>query len=120
MKKVVYFFGGQDATQPQVDSWVKSAQVQEPTIDFFGFAWPTFGHGSTSVAIDTIKKTQPYKDMVAALVAAKADMYYIVGHSSGCAIANDVDANLKDTSKVTLVSLDGFKPSKEQRKHSSV
>jgi hypothetical protein len=120
MKRVVYFFGGYNATQIQVDAWVKSAQVLEPTVDFVGFPWPSYGHGGTTSAIDKIKKTDPYKDMVAAIVASKADMYYIVGHSSGCGIANDADANLKNNSKITLVSLDGFKPSDAQLPHSSV
>jgi hypothetical protein len=43
-----------------------------------------------------------------------ADTRYIVGHSSGCAIANELDSRLKDKSHITLVALDGFQPSADQ------
>src|SRR5262245_14281769 len=105
-KEVVYFFGGYNSTQPQVDAWVRDAKMQEPTIEFIGFAWPNFNNLSSSDAITKIKESDPYKAMVAAIEASKADTYYLVGHSSGCAIANDADKGLSDTSKVTLVSLD--------------
>ena len=94
---------------------MNNAGVQKPTIDFIGFPWPNFGHGGTAGAIEKIKKSDPYKAMLAAIAASSAPKFYIVGHSSGCAIANDADEQIKDTSKVALVSLDGFKPSKAQR-----
>jgi hypothetical protein len=47
--------------------------------------------------------------------AHAGDEIYIVGHSSGCAIANAVDRGLRDTSKITLVALDGFAPDRAQR-----
>ena len=53
--------------------------------------------GSLKQAIETIEQ-------------CATDWVYIVGHSSGCAIAREVDKGLKDTSKVVLVALDGFAP----------
>jgi hypothetical protein len=47
--------------------------------------------------------------------ASRADLIYIVAHSSGCAISNAVDDALKDHSKIALVALDGYAPSKKQR-----
>ena len=40
-----------------------------------------------------------------------ADKIYIVGHSSGCAIANAVYAGLEYIGHHVLVALDGFTPS---------
>jgi hypothetical protein len=58
--------------------------------------------------------------LVARLKASPADKIYIVGHSSGCAIANAVDKEvtkgLKDPSKFVLVSLDGYRPDADQLK----
>jgi hypothetical protein len=46
-----------------------------------------------------------------------ADNIYIVGHSSGCAIANKVNSLLKgDHKNITLVDLDGFAPSGDQKR----
>src|SRR5262245_8092756 len=113
---IAFFFGGYNATQIQVDSWVRNAHVQQPTIDFIGFPWPVLNVNSSARAKKEIKKSNEYKAMLDAIAAASAPKFYIVGHSSGCAIANDAVEQLQDKSKVTLVSLDGFKPDPELRK----
>jgi thioesterase domain-containing protein len=121
MSTSVFFFGGYNATQTHVDAWVKSAKAQKAAIDFNGFPWPNYGDGSTDDAITTFKKSDEYKSMVATIEASSAGPIYIVGHSSGCAIANSVNTDLKekDTKKVALVALDGFKPSAKQRNRPS-
>src|SRR5262249_29460559 len=64
-----------------------------------------------------------FKKVVDAIQACTADKIYIVGHSSGCAIANAVDKDvtkgLKDPSKFVLVALDGFAPDDDQLARSS-
>jgi hypothetical protein len=50
-----------------------------------------------------------------------ADQIFIVGHSSGCAIANEVNSRLDgDHKNVTLVDLDGFAPHPKQKKGAKV
>ena len=48
------------------------------------------------------------------ITESRAETIYVVGHSSGCAIANAVDAALKRTDNVVLVALDGFRPGDKQ------
>ena len=104
MSTSVFFFGGSNATQTHVDAWVKSAKAQKAAIDFNGFPWPNYGDGSTDDAITTFKKSDEYKSMVATIEASSAGPIYIVGHSSGCAIANSVDTDLKEKDTKKLCS----------------
>jgi hypothetical protein len=120
MSTSVYFFGGYEASQTDIDLWLRSTKQQKPNIAFFGFPWPD---DTPSTPADSVvkgsKKSGQYKSALDAIQACSADKIYIVGHSSGCAIANAVDNGLKDKSKVVLVSLDGFTPDSEQLKRSS-
>ena len=115
----VVFFGGYKATQEQVDRWLASARKQKPGIDFSAHPWPPSAMKSDGgVAVDILKSNGKFEKIVAALKASSADKIYIVGHSSGCAIANEVDRTLKST-KIVLVSLDGYRPDKDQLKRDS-
>jgi hypothetical protein len=112
------FFGGYKAKQEQVDRWLASARKQKPGIEFGVRPWPT---GAATAdgddGINNFKTTGQFDSLVAALKASPADKIYIVGHSSGCAIANEVDRALKGSkvaSKLVLVSLDGFRPDPDQ------
>jgi hypothetical protein len=40
MSASVYFFGGFEATQTNIDDWLRSAKQQKPNIAFFGVPWP--------------------------------------------------------------------------------
>ena len=71
------------------------------------------GAGAQS-AIAAFTKAGSYAQAIATVHECATDLIYLVGHSSGCAIANAVDRGLKDTSKVILVALDGFAPSRAQ------
>ena len=78
---------------------------------------PEFGSGVIHVGVSVFKQTGQFDSLVSALKASPADKIYIVGHSSGCAIANEVDRALKGSkvaSKLVLVSLDGFRPDADQ------
>ncbi|MFO0893193.1 MAG: hypothetical protein U0790_29150 [Isosphaeraceae bacterium] len=120
MSTSVYFFGGYEATQADIDLWLRSARQQKPNIAFFGFRWP---ESTPSTPADKVvkgsRKDGQFKSALDAIQADNADRIYIVGHSSGCAIANAVDNGLKDKSKLVLVSLDGFIPDGEQLKRST-
>ena len=119
MSTAVFFFGGFEASQTDVDAWVRSAKQQKPNIDYSAFPWPQGASSDDVGAVKGSKNSGQFKSAVAAIEACSADLIYIVGHSSGCAIANAVDNGLKDHSKVVLVSLDGFTPDREQLKRSS-
>jgi hypothetical protein len=120
MSASVYFIGGYHASQADIDAWVRSAKQQKPSIAFFGFPWPSDTPSSPADSVvKGSKKSGQYKSVLDAIQACSADTIYIVGHSSGCAIANAVDKGLKDTSKIVLVALDGFTPDTDQLKRSS-
>lgn len=114
------FFGGFKATQDQVDLWRASARKQKPGIEFGVRPWPSGAANSDGdVGLSVFKQTGQFDSLVAALKASPADKIYIVGHSSGCAIANAVDRALKGSkvaSKLVLVSLDGYRPDADQLK----
>lgn len=120
MSTSVYFFGGFNATQNHIDSWVRSAHLQKPNVTFIGFLWDS-GPKSwpPKTIVDGAKKSGQFKAAVDAIDACTADTIYIVGHSSGCAVANAVDKAIKSTSNVTLVALDGVTPDDDQLKRST-
>lgn len=126
MSTAVYFFGGFNASQDDIDAWVKDAQRQKPHVTFSGFPWES---GPDSWPAETVvkgskkkgtKKIDQFTSAVDAIKACGADKIYIVGHSSGCAVSNAVDKEitkgLKDPSKFVLVTLDGFSPDDDQLK----
>src|SRR4051794_9080519 len=112
------FFGGYKAKPEQVDRWLASARKQKPGIEFGARPWPTGAATSSGdVGISVFKQTGQFDSLVASLKASPADKIYIVGHSSGCAIANEVDRSLKGSkvaSKLVLVALDGYRPDADQ------
>jgi hypothetical protein len=114
MSTSAFFFGGHQASQPDMDRWLSSARSQRPDIDFCAFPWTSGASSPEDSVIKGSWKSGQFQTAIAAIKASKADTIYIVGHSSGCAIANEVDRNLLLRSEVVLVVLDGFAPSKEQ------
>ena len=109
----VYFFGGYQASSDQMDDWIKSAHGQRSDVNFNAFPYPSNNSEPSDKDIDSFKK------VIKTINDSTADIIFIVGHSSGCAIANGVDERLKDTTKVSLVALDGFAPSAAQLKRKS-
>lgn len=112
MSTYVLFFGGWRASPADMQAWQGSAKAQRPGVDFDAIPWPS-GANDASSAITVFTKTGGLKKAIATIRSSK-DKIYIVGHSSGCAIANHVDENLADHSKVCLVALDGFVPNRKQ------
>jgi hypothetical protein len=119
MSTSVFYFGGFNASQNDIDTWVRSAKQLRPGVEFSGFRWTS---GPKSAPADTVvkgsQKSGQFKTAVDAILACRADRIYIVGHSSGCAVANAVDRELQATN-VALVALDGYSPSPDQLKRSS-
>src|SRR5207302_298541 len=108
-------------SQKDIDAWLGSAKQQSPNMDFMGFPWPsdTPSYPENAV-VEGSKKSGQFKFAVATIreCSADADKIYIIGHSSGCAIANAVDRELKKTN-VVLVALDGFAPKDDQLQRTS-
>lgn len=114
MSTYVLFFGGYHATQTDINVWSASAKSQKPDVTFDGYAWPRGANSDSVSAVSAFTKAGRLAEAIATLKECAPDLIYIVGHSSGCAIANAVDRGLADTSKVTLVALDGFAPDRAQ------
>jgi hypothetical protein len=117
MTTSVFFWGGYLSSDNDMKVWLDSAKAQGPKIDFNAFAWPpdmNAAHDSDGdravEALKDKKHSNIFPSWVDTIDASKADLIYVIGHSSGCAVANAVHLALKDTSKVILVCLDGYKP----------
>ena len=114
MSVYVLFFGGYQATQTDMDIWVASAKKVCQGVDFDAVPWPHGAGKDANSAVSTFTKGDEFDGVITQIGTSGADQTYIVGHSSGCAIANHVDRILKDHNHVTLVALDGFVPDAKQ------
>jgi hypothetical protein len=76
----------------------------------FTYAWPAGASADKTSAVATFRSAGTFDKAVSDINASSKDSVYIVGHSSGCAIANAVDRAVKDHDRVGLVALDGFLP----------
>lgn len=114
MSAYVLFFGGYHATPTDINLWSASAKAQKPDVTFDGYPWPSGASSDATSAVSTFTNAGSYAEAIGTIRECATDLIYLVGHSSGCAIANAVDSGLKDTSKVILVALDGFAPSSKQ------
>ena len=118
MSTFVLFIGGYHAKISDINLWKASAGDRMKDWKFDGYPWPPSAKdASDTSAIAAFKGSMT--EAIAKIVDGKYDQVYIIGHSSGCAIANKIDetlaGKLKDTSNVNLVALDGFAPSNAQR-----
>jgi hypothetical protein len=123
MSVAVFFFGGYQASQFDIDRWLHSARPQKPQLIFRGFPWPTGASSKGDIAIKTLRRDGRLPAMVQSIEefekdqnskSDKLERIFLVGHSSGCAIANAVDVDLNVDADVALVALDGFMPSDGQ------
>jgi hypothetical protein len=119
MSIYVVFLGGYLASQLDMEQWKTSATKLRGDVTFDAFPYPdTAGSGDKS-AVSGFK--MQFDGVIKKIEDSGADTLFIVGHSSGCAIANELNSRLKgDHSHITLVDLDGFAPSADQIKKSSV
>lgn len=102
----IYFFGGYRATSNDVGAWRRSVVAQVPDMPVTAFAYP---EGATAGA--PLERWQD-SGKVAERIKVEGAFAIIVGHSSGCAIANDVAAHALGLGYANLkvVALDGFRP----------
>lgn len=114
MSAYVIFFGGYKATITDINVWSASAKAQKPDITFDGYPWQSGASADGEAAVSAFRASGKLAQAVGTVKECATGMVYLVGHSSGCAIANAVDAALKDTTNVTLVALDGYSPSRAQ------
>jgi hypothetical protein len=110
MSQAVCYFGGYHASDLDIDAWLRTARAQKPAVEFIGFPWPKGASSGAHSAVKTFSKHGKYDSVIGDIQGNGADTIFIVGHSSGCAIANAVDAGLKSTENIVLVALDGFTP----------
>jgi hypothetical protein len=122
MSTFVLFIGGYGAKISHIELWKSSAADQRKDCTFDGYPWPPSAKGSSDTSATTaFENAKSMPEAIKKITDSKCDEVYIVGHSSGCAIANKIDealaAALGTTSKVkvNLVALDGFAPSVAQR-----
>ena len=108
------FFGGYKASRTDINIWSATAKAQKPDVTFDGYPWPSGASSDSTSAVSAFTKAGSFDQAIATVQECGTGQIYLVGHSSGCAIANAVDRGLKDTSNVTLVALDGFAPSRDQ------
>jgi len=123
MSVAVFFFGGYKASQSDIDRWLRSARLQKPQVIFRGFPWPSGASYIGASAIKTLRGDGRLAAMVQAIEQFEKDQnsktdrletIFLVGHSSGGAIANAVDVDLNVDADVALVVLDGSMPSGSQ------
>lgn len=110
----VYFFGGYKASVTDVKVWAATAKAQRSDAEFYPFPWPHGADAGAASAVATATNNGQFGTAVEAIKGSSAETIYIVGHSSGCAIANAVDRSLEDHDNVVLVALDGFAPNRAQ------
>jgi hypothetical protein len=116
----VVFFGGYQASQADMDLWQTSAEQQRNDVNFDTFPYPGSADYTDGGAVSGFGK-KGFDGAIQKIKDCGADTLFIVGHSSGCAIANELNSRLEgDHSQITLVDLDGFAPRADQIKKSSV
>lgn len=101
----VYFFGGYRASQADVSAWRTSLLQQRPSLSVVVTPYPQGATAGDPLAFwDNAD--------LAATIATTNDDCFIVGHSSGCALANNLAERVlaADFDDFTLIALDGFKP----------
>jgi hypothetical protein len=106
----VYFFGGYRSTVADVQSWGKSLEAKVPGATAIVFPYPPGASAS-----DPLVEWGCSRDIAMQILARTNEPCIIVGHSSGCAIANDVANVALDlgAKNFKLIALDGFRPSQE-------
>ena len=109
----VLFFGGYASTPAQVTAWMHGAQKQRPDVEFLAWSYPPGAGADRQDALNGFGNDR-FDQIVSLIRSHPDDEHVIVGHSSGCAIADAVAEGLGDPPvpdfKARLVVLDGFTP----------
>ena len=105
----IVFFAGNGATISNVHDWANSAEEQNKDLEVKPYAWPT--GASVFNPLSSFKGSPE----IAKEINGFKDETYIIGHSSGCAIANEVVSLITKGPLTHLICLDGFVPYAHQR-----
>lgn len=121
MSILVVFFGGYKASKTDMELWLASARKQRDDVRFEAFPYPDIPGAGEDAAVAGFKKQVGFDAVIKIIEGSGADTLFIVGHSSGCAIANELNSLVEeDKFHITLADLDGFAPSPDQKKKSTV
>jgi predicted esterase len=113
MKIYVVFIGGFQSDQTAIDQWLASATSQRSDVVFDAYPFPNIKHSDRTHSVAGFE--DQFDEVIKNIQGSGADKIFIVGHSSGCAIANELNSRLGgDRKNVTLVDLDGFAPLPKQ------
>jgi hypothetical protein len=117
MSVYVVFFGGYKASKTDMELWLASANtVCGGDVEYDAYPYPGGAGSGDKAAVNGFKQ---FPEAIEKIKKSSADTIYIVGHSSGCAIANELNSRVEgDHSHINLVDLDGFAPSHDQIKKS--
>ena len=117
MSILVIFFGGYKASKTDIELWRASAGKQRDDVQFQAFPYPDIPGAGDDDAVAGFKKQFGFDAVIKTIEGSGADTVFIVGHSSGCAIANELNSRIKeDKFHITLVDLDGFAPSPDKKR----
>lgn len=115
MSTAVFFIGGWNAQPNQVADWVRDAQKQKASVAFRGFSWPDgVDSWPDTKVVRGWRASGKFDEALKAIKASTAETIYIVGHSSGCGVANELDRIVHVPDRTQLVCLDGFAPDPNQ------
>ena len=106
----IFFFGGYLATHDEVAAWRGSAFQQNYKLNVFAYPWPTGANASEPLNFWPASNSLLLAQTISQVVDPDI---YIVGHSSGCAYANDIADKLRvyyPHAGFNLICLDGFVP----------
>src|SRR5579864_3123976 len=119
MSILVVFFGGFRASQTDMELWLASAKKKHSDVRFEAFPYPDGAGPDRDDAVNGFSKQ--FDAVVKTIEDSGADTIFIVGHSSGCAIADEVNSRVEgDHKNIILVDLDGFAPLHKQIKGATV
>lgn len=105
----VILFGGYLASINDMAAWQNSAKLQKPDVEFETHHWVSGASASDPVS--------HYQQTLAAaehqINNTPEKTFYIVGHSSGCAVANELAKRVIKLKHWCLFALDGFRPTND-------
>ena len=109
MTDVLWFFGGYKATFSDMDLWKASADHQNVVPYVSAFPYPTDADANADSAVSHCRQLD---NLVERLVQQDSYNMVLAGHSSGCAISNEIAlrAFRKGAKNFKLICLDGFVP----------
>jgi pimeloyl-ACP methyl ester carboxylesterase len=113
MQQRILFFGGYGSTLADMRSVRLDIKKQKPEVDICAWRYPVGAGAGLKDALNGFGNDN-FDQVVALVNGSPETQHIIVGHSSGCAIANAVASGLLDKNlrpfNWRLVVLDGFRP----------